>query len=542
MDRDPPTALKLRAEVERLRARLAELETAQALDGRGQGEPGREFSQTVLNSLRDAVYMVDARDFCIVECNQIFLQQMGLDRQQVIGCPCYQISHQRPEPCQGMAEDCHALHTFRSGQPSLSEHILLDADGSRRHIECTTLPVMGPGGKVERIVHLHRDITKRKQAWEKFQEANRELHRSNAFLRNLIMSSVDAVIAADMTGRILIFNEAAGQITGYSEQEALQQIDIRRIYPGDGARQVMAMLRSDQHGGKGKLKSHEVQLLRKDGTLVPISLSAAVVMEGDNEVGTVGFFYDLREKRRMEAELDRTRVQLLQAEKMASIGKLAAGVAHQLNNPLAGITLYANILAEDYALPDEARQDLQRILDNAQRSRDTIKELLQFARQTRQEIRPANLNEALSRTLFLLENQSLFQNIQIVRDLAPDLPLLPADIQQLNHVFMNIILNAAEAMEAQGRIEVRSRLAPDGRWVEVEIADNGPGVPAQALPHIFEPFFTTKDEGKGTGLGLSVAFGIIENHHGRITALSPPGQGARFVIQLPLSNGAEGKA
>ncbi|MEW5913433.1 MAG: PAS domain S-box protein [Thermodesulfobacteriota bacterium] len=537
MDQDRARAQNPSAELERLRRRVAELEA-----DRAQGQAGSDFSQTVLGSLRDAIYVVDAQDFCIVDCNQIFLRQVGLGRAQVIGRPCHQISQRRPEPCQGLPADCHALRTLRSGQPSVSEHVLLDADGGRRHIECTTLPVTGPTGKVERIVHLHRDITKRKEAWEKFQEANRELHRSNAFLRNLIMSSVDAVIAADMSGRILLFNEAAGQITGYSEEEALHQIGIRDIYPGDGAHQVMALLRSEEHGGKGKLKSHEVRLLRKDGEVVPISLSAAVVMEGDSEVATVGFFYDLREKRRMEAELDQTRMQLLQAEKMASIGKLAAGVAHQLNNPLAGITLFANLLGEEYDLPAPARQDLQRILDNAQRSRDTIKELLQFARQTRQEIRPADLNESLTRTLFLLQNQSLFQNIEIVRDLEPGLPPLPADVQQLNHVFMNIVLNAAEAMEGQGRIQVRSRRSADGRWAVVEIADSGPGIPPEVLPHIFEPFFTTKDEGKGTGLGLSVAFGIIENHHGRIKALSEPGQGTRLVIELPLSPEAEGKA
>ncbi|MBU1276091.1 MAG: PAS domain S-box protein [Proteobacteria bacterium] len=398
---------------------------------------------------------------------------------------------------------------------------------------------MDSSGEVARVVHVHHDITRRQRAWHRFQEVNRELIRSNAFLRNLIKSSVDAVIAADMTGKIILFNEAAGDITGYSEQEALNEIDIRGIYPGDGAREVMALLRSEEHGGKGKLKSHEVRLLRKDGSLVPISLSAAVVTDDDNEVATVGFFYDLREKQRMERELDQTRMQLLQSEKMASIGKLAAGVAHQLNNPLAGITLYANLLGEEYDLPAGAQEDLKRILHNAQRSRDTIKELLQFARQTKREMRPADINQALTRTLFLLGNQAQFQNISVNLDLDPELPQVPADIQQLNHVFMNIILNAAEAMQSNGRIDVRTRRFPGGRGVLVEISDNGPGIPPEVLPHVFEPFFTTKEEGEGTGLGLSVAFGIVKNHGGSIEVFSPPGQGTLFVIKLPSIIAAE---
>lgn len=541
MDDNRPSADELFAELESLRARVRELEAYQEQSHQIQREMdrARKFSEMVLDSLPDAIYVVDARNFMVMDCNQVFLDQLGLKRDKVIGHTCYQVTRHRPEPCQNRQDACHAIETMRSGSPAVSEHVYVAPDGKESYIECTTLPVMDSSGEVARVVHVHHDITRRQRAWHRFQEVNRELIRSNAFLRNLIKSSVDAVIAADMTGKIILFNEAAGDITGYSEQEALNEIDIRGIYPGDGAREVMALLRSEEHGGKGKLKSHEVRLLRKDGSLVPISLSAAVVTDDDNEVATVGFFYDLREKQRMERELDQTRMQLLQSEKMASIGKLAAGVAHQLNNPLAGITLYANLLGEEYDLPAGAQEDLKRILHNAQRSRDTIKELLQFARQTKREMRPADINQALTRTLFLLGNQAQFQNISVNLDLDPELPQVPADIQQLNHVFMNIILNAAEAMQSNGRIDVRTRRFPGGRGVLVEISDNGPGIPPEVLPHVFEPFFTTKEEGEGTGLGLSVAFGIVKNHGGSIEVFSPAGQGTLFVIKLPSIIAAE---
>ncbi|MBA4358747.1 MAG: hypothetical protein C0405_13590, partial [Desulfovibrio sp.] len=396
-----------------LRLRLAQLEAQLAhvdLAG-GKSDMEQALSLGMLNSLFDSMYVVDAADFRILDCNQIFPQRLGLSREQVLGRPCHEFTSRRLKPCPGPGDWCHVLKVVADGKPGMAELNLVDEGGRPYYIECNALPLFNAQGRVDRVLHVHRNITRRKEALlkleqanqeqarlntlskrllERFEEANRQLSHSNAFLRNLINSSVDAIIAADMTGKIILFNEAAGRITGYSEAEAVNYVNIRAIYPGDGARKVMALLRSDQHGGKGKLLSQEVELLCKDRSLVPVSLSAAVVMDGDQEVATVGIFYDLRAKRRMEQELDKTRVQLLQAEKMASIGKLAAGVAHQLNNPLAGITLYANILAEEYDLPQAALDDLKRILDNAERSRTTIKELLQFSRQTRQEVSPAN--------------------------------------------------------------------------------------------------------------------------------------------------------
>ena len=136
--------------------------------------------------------------------------------------------------------------------------------------------------------------------------------------------------------------------------------------------------------------------------------------------------------------------------------------------------------------------------------------------------------------MFLLEDQILFQNINVTRDLALSLPPVQADVQQLNHLFMNIVLNAAEAMEGKGELSVRSYRLPGGDRVCIEISDTGPGIPGEILPHIFEPFFTTKEQGKGTGLGLSLVYSIVENHEGNIKARSNPGEGTTFIIELPF--------
>jgi two-component system NtrC family sensor kinase len=389
------------------------------------------------------------------------------------------------------------------------------------------------GDEIEAYVSMDFDLPTRGGLEEKLQ-------RSNAFLRNLIFSAVDGVIASDMRGNILIFNDAAVKVFGYSVDEALHHLNVRNIYPGYNSYEVMRNLRSDEYGGKGKLQSYQVDVISKYGKIIPIHLNASIVYENGLEVATIGFFHDLREELKIKEELGKTQLQLLQAEKMSSLGKLAAGVAHQLNNPLGGITLFAKLLLEEYDLEEGAKEDLHRIVRDAKRCRDTVKELLEFTRQTRHLMRPHDINKALTRTLFLLESQTLFHNIDIVKDLNASLPLALVDIQQLYHLFMNIILNAAQAMKGRGVLTVKSFLAQNEEKVGVEISDTGPGISEENLPHIFEPFFTTKEEGKGTGLGLSLAYRIVENHGGRIRAESSPGKGTTFTIELPIGSKHDG--
>jgi PAS domain S-box-containing protein len=343
-------------------------------------------------------------------------------------------------------------------------------------------------------------------------------------------------------GKVFIFNDAAAETTGYTVEEGLYSLMIHQIYPQeDGARDIMRKLRAAEYGGAGKLKSYQVDIQRKDGQIIPISLNASIVYEGETDVATIGFFRDLRDEIRMRKNLERTRIQLLQADKMASLGKLSAGVAHQLNNPLGSITLFTKLVLEEYELEDGAREDLNRILKDAQRCRDTVKELLEFARQTRYQIKPHDINRAISRTLFLLDKQTLFHNIEIETDLDDALPEVPGDIQQLNHLFMNIIFNAAQAMAGKGHLAIRTRLSDDGQHVRIEIADTGPGIPEQILSQIFDPFFTTKEEGEGTGLGLSLAYSIVKQHGGIIEAVNRPEGGALFRVELPLTHRNEEK-
>ncbi|NQT69440.1 MAG: PAS domain S-box protein [Desulfobacteraceae bacterium] len=451
----------------------------------------------------------------------------GERESELIGKICYEVFSNRSSPC----ENCAGTEALGEGKTVLKPKPEDNLDLEK--MPCYYAYPLFKGKDIEAFVSMDFDLPTKGGIEEKFQ-------RSKAFLRNIILSSVDGIIANDRTGKILIFNEAAADIFGYTVDEALAHLDVRDIYPGQKAYKVMRELRSEEHGGKGKLKSYQVDIITKTGEKVPINLSAAIVYENGQEVATIGFFHDLREALRMQAELEKTQIQLLQAEKMSSLGRLAAGVAHQLNNPLGGITLFAKLILEEYDLPDGAKEDLRRVLKDAKRCRDTVKELLEFTRQTRHFMRPHDVNQAISRTLFLLENQALLHNIAIEKDLDASLPFVHGDSQQLNHLFMNIILNAVQAMEGKGRLIVQSYLLEDSQRACIKISDTGPGIPTEILPHIFEPFVTTKEEGEGTGLGLSLAYNIVEKHGGTIKAESRPGKGTSFVIELPITTKSRG--
>ncbi len=373
-----------------------------------------------------------------------------------------------------------------------------------------------------------------------FKNIEQELLQSHRFLKNLIKSAVDGIIASDMTGKILLFNDAAAKICKYEVGEVINKLNIQKIYPGNDAKKIMHLLRSDEYGETGVLRSFRADIKRKTGEIIPISLNASIVYDDDKEIATLGFFHDLRETLKIEAELEQTRQQLLQTAKMASVGELAAGVAHQLNNPLGGITLFTQLVIEDYDLPDGAIKDLDRIKRDAKRCTETVQELLKFSRKTTNEMHLENINQLLSDTIILVEDQTLFHNIKIIKTFQENIPSVPVDIQQIRHVFMNIILNAADAMEGEGTLFIETSLGNLKNSVLIKITDTGHGIDEDTLQKIFDPFFTTKEQGKGTGLGLSMVYRIVEDHGGNITAQSTEAEGTSFTIELMLNGKGNG--
>ena len=240
-------------------------------------------------------------------------------------------------------------------------------------------------------------------------------------------------------------------------------------------------------------------------------------------------------KARDEQLKEQAKRKVMESERLAMVGQLAAGVAHEINNPLTGIVTYSQLLLEKVPGEGSTRSSLQKIVTQANRCRKIVRGLLDFSRQSKPDERPCNVNAVLQDCLSLVGNQALFHNIEIVRNLACDLPLVPMDPSQIQQVFLNLIINAAEATPGEGRLTLATRLAATDKAVEIEFADSGCGIKPADLERIFEPFFTTKGARRGTGLGLAISYGIIKEHKGTITVESEFGKGTTFVVSLPLS-------
>lgn len=368
-------------------------------------------------------------------------------------------------------------------------------------------------------------------------EIESQLRKTNSFLNNIIRSSVDGIIVADTEGNVLIFNEGAESILGYRADEIIGRPEaLRRICPTEVMRENMRRMRSSEHGPPGKLNTTRLTFYDKQGEAVPVNFSAAIIQEGGRELGTVGIFSDLREHMRMRRELEEARNQLIQSEKISSLGRLAAGVAHEINNPLAGILIYADMLLKDVGDHAQWREDLEEIIHQTLRCKQIVTRLLDFSRQSLGEQIPYKLNDVIRRCVALLGQQALFMDIEILQDCQEDLPELVGDPSALQQVFTNLLINAADAMKGRGKIYIKSFLNEAGDSVVIRFADTGPGIPPEAMNQIFEPFFTTKGPGEGTGLGLSVAYGLVQQHGGTIEAHNDPAGGAVFTIALPVQS------
>ncbi len=231
-------------------------------------------------------------------------------------------------------------------------------------------------------------------------------------------------------------------------------------------------------------------------------------------------------------DLREAQERLVRSEKLASVGKLAAGVAHEINNPLTGVLTFSQLLMEEFPPESSQYQDLKVIHQETLRCRKIVRGLLEFSRQTAPEKRSVDLRVLLEEVLNIVANQESFQNIHLVRAMDDEVPPLMADRDQLKQVFFNIVVNASEAMSGGGAITIRTEHLPERSQVAIYFEDNGPGISPQNLDKLFDPFFTTKE--MGTGLGLAVSYGIIKVHRGNIEIKSKPGEGCQVVVTLPI--------
>ena len=396
-----------------------------------------------------------------------------------------------------------------------------ETDNYRNYETCMALSTIG-----KRVVTslYFRDLSQRNQY-------ERELRQAKSFLENVIRSSVDGIVVVDINGNILYFNEGAERILGYTANEVIGHTKIfQKFYEPAQAREVMHRMRSNEYGPPGKLTTTRLIFRSKTGEEIPVNFSAAIIKEGDREIGSVGIFSDRRENVRIRKELDEAKRQLWQTEKIASLGRLAAAVAHEINNPLAGILIYAEMLLRDISENQQWREDLEEIRNQTLRCKQIVTRLLEFSRMPLGQRISFNLNGVVNTCVEFLCHQAMFHDIDFEFHLENDLPEVVGDPSQIQQVLTNIIINAANAMQGKGKLTITSGFSNEMREVVLTFKDTGPGIPDTIIDKIFEPFFTTKAQGEGTGLGLSVCYGIVQQHGGNLEAQNAPEGGAIFTL------------
>ena len=470
--------------------------------------------------------LIVAPDMSIVAANRRFFKKYGSHSMDLVGKKCHQILYKCEQVCS--EEYCPLKDVLKSGQGISSIKKTVEPDGTEVYEDRVFSPILNNQGEVTYVVASFRDVTRTKLL-------EMELRKTNDFLQNIIASSVAAIIVADMKGVILLMNESARKLFGYSEEVAVDKSIAEYLYTPGGARSIMKKLRSPRYGGVGKLHSTEMKIINSSGDEIPVEMNASIVYQDGKEIATMGIYNDLRPKIEIEKKLkEAERIKLMQSNKMASLGHLAAGVAHEINNPLAGILIDASLILEELDKDSSIRKQIQSIVDDTNRCKEIVKNLLAYSRQTEFRKEIFNINGVIEQAFEFLREHALLQNITISKGISTSMLMCEGDNNQLIQVFTNLIINATQAMSGKGNIAIRtSKDKPKGK-IYIEISDTGCGIPEENIPKIFEAFFTTKEEGKGTGLGLSTVHEIIEKHGGTIAVKETSPEGTTFLIELPL--------
>ncbi len=390
--------------------------------------------------------------------------------------------------------------------------------------------------------------------------AEAALSDSETRAQAILATTVDAVVVIDHRGTVETLNPAAERMFGYAADEVVGQ-NVKILMPDPYSREHDGYLANYLRTGQKKIIGigREVVGRRKDGTVFPMDLAVSEARVGEHRA-FVGIVRDITERKQAEEALreshrqletalaalqakgEEVKVmsqQLWQAAKLAAVGELAASIAHELNNPLATVSLRVESLLVQTAADDPRRRLVEVVEQEVDRMAGLVANLLQFSRRGQQRASSVDVGEDLLKTLELVHHHFRSRHIRVVQELAPDVPVIQADRQLLRQVFLNLLTNAGDAMPEGGTLTLR--VAPgslvDGRpAVVIEFADTGLGISPEHLSKVMEPFFTTKEEGKGTGLGLAICRRAVHEHGGTIHITSEVGKGTTVRIALPIGN------
>jgi PAS domain S-box-containing protein len=350
------------------------------------------------------------------------------------------------------------------------------------------------------------------------------LERSEQKYRRIFEGSMEMMFVIDDQGRFVDINRAGLDLLGYGALDEVNRAGGFAALMADTDRAAAMM---EELRRRGFIRDRECTLFGRQAEELQVLLSMAGTPALEDRPATYeGIVKDVTRRRAMEQ-------QLLQADKLASLGQLAAGIAHEINNPLGLILGYTQLLLRDTNADAQSHEDLRTIEKHTRNCKNIVEALLKFSRKTQTRMGTVDLNSALSSVLNVTRRQFQSHGVELETRLADELPLVRGDTEQLEQVFMNLIMNARQAIDSRGRITVSTSADADRRHVHVAVSDTGCGIPVSIQNQIFDPFFTTKPTGQGTGLGLAVSYGIVKDHGGEITVTSAPGQGSTFTVRLP---------
>ena len=481
--------------------------------------------KALFDLVADSVFMVDASG-TVVAVNKREEQALGYAESKVVGSSMYDIvvaSYRQP-----LARWLAEISTGQRQVPT-QEITVYNATGLETPVEMDLIRVVG-AGQVLVMVQI-RDITDRKKLERQLQtyreeleikvrELTREIEETKQYLENLLENANDVIYTLDTEQRFTYVNSKVN-VWGYRKDDLL-------------GRPYLSLL-SRRHRGRrlkntldiGAKQVYEVEVVTRMGEprTVMVSVSPLHGVEGEI-LGVLGIARDMTDTKKLEQ-------QIRSSEKLASVGKLAAGVAHEINNPLAGILNCLYNLRKGTLSPARQEEYWVSMEDGVRRVQKIVRQLLDFSQQHEPEFSSTDINQIVDRVLVLTTHLFAPNLIRLETLLGPALPSLMVDRHMIEQVLMNLILNAVQAMKGGGVLTISTTVAEG--VCRVEVGDTGSGIPPSVLPRIFDPFFTTKSEGEGTGLGLSVSLGIAERHGGKILVESEVGKGTTFTLCLPLS-------
>jgi two-component system NtrC family sensor kinase len=470
--------------------------------------------ETLANKSPVGVYIVQNGEFCYV--NPSFQRCTGYKEDELLGRDSLEPVF--PEDREMVREN--AIKMLKGELDSPYQFRVIHKTGSIKWVMESVSSIQYGGRRA--TLGSYMDITERKRAEEALRESE---ERYKALFDSTIAGTL--VIDAE-TKKIVLGNQVAAEMFGFNSVKEAVGINLLDFIPLTDKERVLEVIVKDMLE-QDLRQVNEFRIVTKDGREMWINAVGARIELGGKPAALVSCVDITEHKQQRERQM--------MIDRLASIGELAAGTAHQLNNPLTSIIGFSQLLMEK-DIPDDIREDLQLIYNEAQRTADVVKNLLTFARKHVPTKQLNQINDIVEDVLRLRAHEQKVDNIEVKRQLAPALPEIMVDYFQMQQVFLNIIINAEYFMiEAHNRGTLTITTKRRNNAVVVTVADDGPGIPPENLDRIFDPFFTTKQTGKGTGLGLSICHGIVTEHGGQIYAKSHLGKGATFFIELPI-NGA----